>query len=59
MQTNVYQNPESGGWISEFRYANEYKWHRLGVFCTRRAAEQAAGSNLPEWRMKRHAASNN
>ena len=58
MQTNVYQNPESGGWIAEFRYANEYKWHRIGVFGTRKAAMQAAGSNRPEWRQRRAASLN-
>jgi len=55
---NVYQDPHSGGWIAEFRYVNEYKWHRIGVFGTRHAAMQAVDSNRPEWRKRRAEARN-
>ena len=41
MQINMYQNPDSGGWIVEFRQPGDRMWTRVGVYGDRSEAKAA------------------
>lgn len=41
MQTNMYRNPDSGGWIVEYRHEGDKGWTRVGIYSDRSEAEAA------------------